>query len=424
MMIKPDFSRKRMEERKKQIVIIGGGVIGASIAYHISLLLQQSGSGGDYDYKITVVEKSGIAIGASGKAGGFLALNWCDKSNLRNIARKSFVMHEELSRTFGNVQDYRKVDTVAVEINPNGNPSHKTKKNEIAVGWLDTGYVSAVNSMGTTETTAQVHPYKFTNALIKAAEATGIVTTKIATVTGLTFTDPTANELVVKSVQILENNNNNNNQTRTSIDADLVIIAMGPWTGAGKEWFPQHSQVHKSYPNVQGRRAHSVVMIPSVSSQQQSFPEISAIALFAEFVEKGQHKNPEVYPRCDGTVYICGESDKVDLPEDPAQINPNKESCEQLIQFGRNISTALKDAQVTLQQACYLPINSERREGEGEGEGEGGVVMGKLRGSTNTFVCSGHSCWGILNSPASGLSMAQLIINGKSDIDLTPFTPS
>lgn len=35
---------------------------------------------------------------------------------------------------------------------------------------------------------------------------------------------------------------------------------------------------------------------------------------------------------------------------------------------------------------------------------------------------AGHSVWGILQGPATGKGLAELIVNGKSDcVDLTPF---
>ncbi len=50
-----------------RVVICGGGVIGASIAYFLSLR----------NVETLVVERTAIANAASGKSGGFLALDWC-----------------------------------------------------------------------------------------------------------------------------------------------------------------------------------------------------------------------------------------------------------------------------------------------------------------------------------------------------------
>lgn len=45
------------------MVVCGGGIVGASIAYHLTLR----------GVKPVVVERSAVASAASGKAGGFLA---------------------------------------------------------------------------------------------------------------------------------------------------------------------------------------------------------------------------------------------------------------------------------------------------------------------------------------------------------------
>ncbi len=70
-----------------RVLIVGGGVIGASIAFRLSMR----------GAKVTVVERSGIACAASGKAGGFLALDWCDGSPLQHLARRSFALHADLA---------------------------------------------------------------------------------------------------------------------------------------------------------------------------------------------------------------------------------------------------------------------------------------------------------------------------------------
>lgn len=55
----------------QHIVIIGGGIIGSSTAY---FLANHPNLGSDST--LTVVEGSSVAAGASGKAGGLLALDW------------------------------------------------------------------------------------------------------------------------------------------------------------------------------------------------------------------------------------------------------------------------------------------------------------------------------------------------------------
>ena len=54
----------------KNIVVIGGGIAGVSTAYFLSTSAAKAGA------KITLVEGTKIAAGASGYSGGFLAKDW------------------------------------------------------------------------------------------------------------------------------------------------------------------------------------------------------------------------------------------------------------------------------------------------------------------------------------------------------------
>ncbi len=89
-----------------RVVICGGGVIGACIAYFLSLRGAQP----------LVVERTRIACGASGKSGGFLALDWCDGTPLQALVRRSFSLHEHLTGTVAGDWGYRRLTTYAATL--------------------------------------------------------------------------------------------------------------------------------------------------------------------------------------------------------------------------------------------------------------------------------------------------------------------
>lgn len=62
----------------QSVVIIGGGIIGTCTAYFTATLAKERG----LDVAIKLVEGSSIAAGASGKAGGLLAVDWHGQSPL------------------------------------------------------------------------------------------------------------------------------------------------------------------------------------------------------------------------------------------------------------------------------------------------------------------------------------------------------
>ena len=84
-----------------RVLICGGGVIGASIAYFLSCR----------GVAATVIERTEIACAASGKAGGFLALDWCDGTPLEALARRSFALHAGLAAEIGGDWGYRRLTT-------------------------------------------------------------------------------------------------------------------------------------------------------------------------------------------------------------------------------------------------------------------------------------------------------------------------
>ena len=84
-----------------RVLICGGGVIGASIAYFLSRR----------GVEATVIEGTGLACAASGKSGGFLALDWCDGTPLEPLARRSFALHAQLAQELGSDWGYRRLTT-------------------------------------------------------------------------------------------------------------------------------------------------------------------------------------------------------------------------------------------------------------------------------------------------------------------------
>src|SRR6476619_3292124 len=88
-------------EARMRVVICGGGVIGASIAYFLSRR----------DVEVTVLERTGIACASSGKAGAFLALDWCAGSPVDSLARRSFALHAQLAAEIDDDWGYQRVTT-------------------------------------------------------------------------------------------------------------------------------------------------------------------------------------------------------------------------------------------------------------------------------------------------------------------------
>ena len=55
---------------------------------------------------------------------------------------------------------------------------------------------------------------------------------------------------------------------------------------------------------------------------------------------------------------------------------------------------------------------------------DGLPLIGRVAGLDDAYIATGHSVWGILNAPATGEAMAELIADGAARIDLAPFDPA
>jgi glycine/D-amino acid oxidase-like deaminating enzyme len=355
------------------VVICGGGVIGAAAAFELSRR----------KVAVTVVERWRVAGAASGKSGGFLARDWCDGTPVAALAQRSFDLHEIWAEQLGNPYGYRKVDTFSAALSLRR--SLGSAGNARLAAWLapDAAHRS---KLGTAATTAQLDPEAFTLALMDATIAQG-GKLEIATVAGL---HKTRGGTRVAGV-VLEDGR--------KILADAVILALGPWSLVAARWVP--------LPPIYGLKGHSIVFRPDVP--------LPAEAIFAEFEESdGEVLTPEIVPRADGTLYVCGLSGSAALPIDPAKVRPEDGACEKLRDVSVRLVPSLRGAEVIAEQACYRPIARD-----------GLPVIGAVPNLDGVYVAAGHSVWGMLNAPGTAEALAELMTTGRApSVDLAPFSPS
>lgn len=351
-----------------RILILGGGVIGTSIAYHLAARGAQ----------VVVIERTAVACAASGKSGGFLALDWCDGTPLMRLARRSFVRHAELAEELGGDWGYRRMTTYAGSV---GRFLSRTSRGA-GPEWVSQD-VTVDGQLGSIGTAAQVHPAAFTLAMMRAAEAHGAAL-KPGRATGLLRKGNT-----VTGVQI----------DGDVLEGDAVVVAMGPWSMLAARWLP--------LPPVYGLKGHSLVF--------ETGTTLPAEALFLEYAEAtGSILSPEVFPRADGTTYVCGVSSEAAVPIDPGKVEPDDDAIDRLKALCAHISPVLATSRILASQACYRPVTAD-----------GLPLIGAIPNAPGAYVATGHSVWGILNGPATGEAMAELILDGATrTVDLSPFDPA
>ena len=353
-----------------RVVICGAGVIGACTAY----FLARRG------IDVVVVERTEVAAAASGKAGGFLALDWSAGTPLDALARRSFHLHAALTDEIAGDWAYQRMTAYSGLVVPDHARSHARAK----LDWLSDGVV-VVDRLGTPETTAIVHPRKFTSAMMSAAQSCG-AELRAGQVTGMVRS---AEGSAIKGVEV----------DGAVLEADAVVIAMGPWSLMAAAWL--------HLPAVFGQRSPSLVY--------DTGTDVPADALFLEYREgSALAVTVEVFPRADGSTLVTAFSDQAPLPLDPAVVAADQNEVDRLQAISERLSPFFRPDRIIARQACFRPVTQD-----------GLPLIGKVPQIEGVYVATGHSVWGILNAPATGQALAELIAEGVSrTTDLSPFDPA
>ena len=352
-----------------RVVICGGGVIGACTAYFLSRR----------GIDVIVVERTEVAAAASGKAGGFLALDWCAGTPLDALARRSFGLHAALPSEIAGDWGYRRMTAYSGFVVPERDARRHVPA-ELA--WLSDGVVIG-SQLGTTGTTAIVHPRAFTTAMMSAAQSHDAELRR-GRITGIV---QRADGSTVRGVEV----------DGGVIEADAVVVAMGPWSVIAAKWM--------SLPAVFGQRSPSLVY--------DTGTDVPADALFLDYHESGAVVTVEVFPRANGNTLVTAFSDQTPLPFDPAAVAPEPGEIDRLQAICERLSPMFGAERIIARQACFRPVTQD-----------GLPLIGRVPQIEGVYVATGHNVWGILNAPATGEALAELIADGVArSTDLTPFDP-
>lgn len=399
---------------QRNIVIIGGGIIGCSIAYYLSRHPSYSTS----TTKIIVLEASanGVAQGASGKAGGLIA-KWAYP---REIVDISFPEHVKLAEEHNGAErwGWRFVGCgswdgkgeVLAESGSGVGKGGKRKSLEKTLGfeattlasrtdkglpddltWVKEELTTSYSPMSGPDGTAQVHPYLFTTSMLDLAKEKGVQLVKGTAisveqvnrhVTGVTYRDRSDSSRI------------------ETLLATHVVLSAGAWSPS----------IIPSLP-ITATRAHSVTIHPKAGVT------ISPYVLFTDItLPHSLSVSPEIYARPNNEVYACGPGDDSILPDNVDDVEVDLAACQSITNHVGSISQELREGVVDKRQACFLPVV---RTG-------GGPIIGEAENiAKGLYIATGHTCWGICNAPGTAKLIAELIMGRKGRLrNLTKLVPS
>ncbi|ORX66315.1 FAD dependent oxidoreductase [Linderina pennispora] len=440
-----------MSNSNETIVIVGGGIVGVSTAFFTVKSLAEKYPA-EQRPSVVLLEQCEPGCSASGK----------------QLAEFGYDLHAKLAREYNGPErwGYRPLDTYCAEIDRipvTPAKQHKTTNKRTEAENMvtsieviaakpqqslvatpmhysgppspgeehqDRTHSSFDNAcVGNMANTAQVDPLKLTRTLLSEAKALGlqIVKAKVIDVEEpgyrppiLEFPISSQSRLATDEFSIVEPANTPDSTRRASvvkpylvkvdqgedIPADKIVVACGAWVTSCLRW-QAFREVSASQIPIQGLRAHYLIAKPS--------EPLPAQAVFAEIngtVYNGEDAI-EIYSRMDGSVFVCGEA--LDDPEMPPH-NPfepvwSKRATNRLKQIVNDVSPSLSFDVINYGLACHLPVHAK-----------GIPVISPVPDAKGLFIAAGHGCWGILNGPATGLAMSELLVDGKcTTLDLTNF---
>jgi glycine oxidase len=356
--------------------VIGGGVAGCATAYYLSVA----------GVRVTIVERAGIGSQASGwSAGGLNPLQGVDPA-VAAFALESYRLHLELwpvlERVTGLDVGGRVITMALVAPDAAAVPALQElgdtfdTTDGFSAEWLDATQVRALEPRVServagallTKGNGVVDSYGFTIALAGAAQHFGASVVEAA-VTGIRQSDGR-----VTGVEIGDE----------VIACGVVIVALGPWSGAAETWFGVQLPVEP----LKGEILRMALAGPPLPFDIAA-PGIS------------------LFSRADGQVWLASTRQRLGFDTQPSDW-----AYRTLFDAAVGLMPSLRDATLIQQTACLRPVTADDN-----------PIVGAVPGWSGAYVTTGGGSKGILLAPAMGRALTDLILAGEMSSSIEAFDP-
>ncbi len=378
-----------MKQNSPHIVIIGGGVIGTSIAYHLA----------KQEARVTLIEKKDLASGSSGACDGLVFMQSKKPGIHLSLAMESLKRFEVLQTELPMDIEFKKNGgLVIIETDAEYRAMEKFAKEQQAYG-LDVRLLDRFQAlekerflsshiMGATFSPldAQVNPINLTLGFALAARKN--------------------HAKIINHAKVLDVLTKNNRvtgvaTTKGKFNADIVVNAAGSMAGLVSD------MVDISMP-VQPRRGQIVVTHAKEPVLTHSLISAKYIAVKYDpdsAVNSGQGISME---QTDNGNLLLGSTREF--------VGFNKENTMsgilKIIRQTAVVLPVLENFQVIRAFAGLRPYTPD-----------GLPILGPVKPLNNFFMAAGHEGDGIALSPVTGHLMARMLLGRKTRISLSAFSP-
>lgn len=401
-----------MNTKKPEVVILGGGVMGFSIAYNLA----------KREVSCQVIEMDSIAAKASGRNEGgvsspallgiFFATPFSPPYCLQPCAKifdetyfgQPQLVKELQDRTGLDIEfadtpclmpAFSEEDKKFIKEQVSLAQSKISESKGYAARWLEVDELKALYPVVSPDIRGaalagmwQVEPYRYVLALAQGAEALG-ASIKIAEATGFCTQGKRVTSVALS--------------TGRKVEADKVVIAMGPWSSRAASWLGMK------------------IPLKVIKAQALKVQSSQKLPMYALAWGEPSGNGPFIHPTVPGPILAGYYEDRLQTWEDNLpetwDDRPTEEARDWLIEGMLRGIPALEDAML-IQARCgllgYAPDSLP--------------IFGSLPGWENVYIGAGLGTVGNSLSPAASRLICDLILGGeaeeKAEKQLGPVSPS
>lgn len=358
------------------VVVIGGGIHGASVAWQLA-------GGGCRD--VVVLEADRLAQASTGLSVGGIRQQFSHPSNIL-LSRESIRVFEQFEERFGVDIELRQVGYLFLartesvwrafladveRQQAHGVPVEALSSDEVAYRWP---YIAATELAGGTfgPEDGYADPYKAAMGFVKAARRLGVRFEEGCEVTG---------------IGVQRGRVANVTTSRGIVETSVVVVTAGAWAARVAEFAAVRLPVLPIRRQVFGTRPFDGIPGP--------VPMILDV-------------EPAFYLRGEGPALLLGMSD----PDEPPGFGTSVDDSFRLevAAAAVRLVPALEHAEILRGWAGLYAVTPDNN-----------PIIGKLPvpGLYGAVGFSGH---GFQQAPAVGRVLAELILSGRTDLDLTPYS--
>lgn len=415
------------------IIIIGGGIIGTSIAYYLSEDSEDPSS-------IHIVESSSrLFASASGYAAGFLAKDWFSAA-AAELGALSFELHRKLAEEHSGSENWGYAPSTALSLaiqegvgvgtgergedwllngtsRAESSAGNDLLNEDGSTAWLTKQDGGSLDVISSKDGCAQVDPLRLCEFMVEACRARGVQVHHPAQVVSLNKDE----DGTINGVNLMSDGGN----VPGEIACKNIVIASGAWTPAVFKNLFHNSPISIPISPLAGYSL--LIKSPRYSLLDEQKHDRSHAIFSAP--TKTYSWAPEIFSRKGHEIYIAGLNDpKLSLPEHAtgAVINDKsmteiKKAAIQLLGLATPEGDQIteNDLEVIREAVCFRPVTnsgtpiittiSDSDLGKHTKHPHGGGV----------FVAAGHGPWGISLSLGTGWVVKEMIRVRKTTANIS-----